>query len=269
MKTAFLKISRLATAIRAHFVRRQYRRPAATPGEGQTASLPVAASGFAHDLNNLLTLIVMNSQLGLQESQEAESRQRWLEVLEAGQLAADLTRQFVDASRQQHQELQEVSPNAVVRDARELLARLAGNRVAIQTQLADDAGVILISPIELLQILMNLILNARDAMPSGGTLNIETARKYLHPDSRNGTAGIRGGWYFILTVTDNGRGIEEEARSRIFETFFSTKPTGEGAGLGLAIVNAIIRKYGGQISVKTQLGAGTSFHLYFPVGGAS
>ena len=225
-------------------------------------SLTIVAAGLAHDINNLLALVIGNSQLALQQTQDAESHRRWAEVLEAGKLAADLTQQFVALGRHTVLEVQPVSPNQVIRDSLELLARLAGNHVTIQTSLAKNAGTIRVNAIELLQVLMNLVLNARDAMPSGGTLAIETDRKCLTVAANN--AGPRPGCYVVLTVTDSGSGIDEGTKSRVFEAFFSTKVASQTTGLGLAIVAAVMRKSGGDIDISSALGAGTAFHLYFP-----
>ena len=233
----------------------------------QAKSITLKGAGLAHDLNNLLTVIAGNSHLALSGlGTPGSSRRLWSEVLETSQLAVEITHQFMAMSRQQELRAPPVSPNSVLANARELFARLAGDRVAIRTSLAGDAGTIRISPSEFQQVLMNLVLNARDAMPSGGTLTIETARQDVDPGSRN-HEGLPAGSYVLVTVTDTGTGMDDATRSRAFEAFFSSKPGDQGAGLGLAIVSAIVRKAGGHIRVTTQVGAGTAFRLYFPEAG--
>ena len=229
---------------------------------GDASSIAIAAAGLAHDINNLLALIIGNSQLALQQTLDAAAHQRWAEVLEAGELASELTQQFVALGRQQVLEIHPVSPNAVIQEFRELLARLAGDRVIIKTSLSEDAGLIRVNPIELLQVVMNLVLNARDAMPSGGTLAIETVRKRL--DGGANAAGPRAGCYVVLSVKDSGTGIDEVTKSRLFDAFFSTKVASQSTGLGLAIVAAVMRRSGGHIDITTKVAAGTAFHLYFP-----
>jgi signal transduction histidine kinase len=281
MKIFSLRISAVAAALRARIKRKA--RPAvghlpdAAPGASATAqisvvdlppeirtnALAVAAAGLAHDINNLLTLIIGNSQLALKEIRDLGARRRWTEVLNAAEVAAKLCQEFVALGRSQVLDAQPVSPNTVIRDALELLERLAGDGVAIKISLAENAGSVRIHATALLQALMNLVLNAREAMPSGGIVVLETARKCV-PAAANG-AGSWAGRFVVLTVSDNGIGMDDDTRSRAFEVFFSTKAAGPVTGLGLATVSAVVRKAGGHVEWNTQVGVGTAFHLYFPV----
>jgi len=278
MNTIWTNILDCIASVRA-YRRNRIRKPLGNPTEPAAASLPsnsaissaepeerqniaVAAAGLAHDINNLLALIIGNSQLALQETLDAAAHRRWAEMLEAGQLASELTRQLVALGRPQVLEVRPVSPNSVIREFREMLARLAGDRVIIKTSLSEDVGLIRVNSIELLQVVMNLVLNARDAMPSGGTLAIETVRKCLA--GAPNPAGPRAGCYVVLSVTDTGTGIDEVTKSRVFDAFFSTKAASQTTGLGLAIVAAVMRRSGGHIDISTKVASGTAFHLYFP-----
>ena len=232
-------------------------------GGAQSDALARAAAGIAHDLNNLLTVITATSQLASKEAGDAMNNQRWSEVLQASQMAAGLTQQLLGLSRQTMLEAEPISPNSVITGGLELLARLAGDRVAIRTSLAEDAGPIRIDPTELLQVLMNLVLNARDAMQFGGVLTIET-RTHRQSPGASDSRELEQGPYVILRVIDTGRGMDEATMSRAFEPHFTTKTTDRGTGLGLGIVSAIVHKAGGRLSVDSRPGAGTTFHLYFP-----
>jgi len=274
MRTVRSRISAFVTAARALCGdwRGQPADQAGRGGPAQTTEkqddrastdIALAAAGLAHDLNNLLTVISGASELGLLKSSDPEALRQWSEVLEASQLAAELTRSLTSLSRREMLQLSPVSPNQIIHGSVELLSRLAGDRVTVQTSLAGDAGLILSNPTELVQVLMNLVLNARDAMPSGGSLVLET-RIHLQAASQGGASGLRAGRYVVLTVADTGTGMDEATRSRAFHAFFSTKAGSERTGLGLAIVSAAVRKSGGHVNVHSAPGAGTRFELYFP-----
>jgi signal transduction histidine kinase len=228
-----------------------------------STDITLAAAGLAHDLNNLLTVIAGASEFGRMQSSDPEARRRWSEVLEASQLAAELTQSLVSLSRREMLRMALVSPNRVIEGSLELLSRLAGEHVTVRTSLAGNAGLILSNPTELVQVLMNLVLNARDAMPSGGSVVIET-RAHLQAASQGGDSALRAGRYVVLTVADTGVGMDETTRSRAFHAFFSTKAESERTGLGLAIVSGAVRKSGGHIQVQSAPGAGTRFELHFP-----
>ena len=274
MRKVRLRISAFLTAVRA-LCGNRIGQPAASEEPIQTpekqedrpsADITLAAAGLAHDLNNLLTVISGASEAGFLKSEDPEARKRWSEVLEASQLAAELTQSLVSLSRREMLQLSPVSPNRIIRGNLELLTRLAGERVTVRTSLSGNVGLILSNPTEFLQVLMNLVLNAREAMPSGGSLGIET-RAHVQAEGRGSGSGLRAGRYVILTVADTGTGMDEGTRSRAFQAFFSTKADSERTGLGLAIVSAVMRKSGGDINVQSAPGAGTRFELYFPEAG--
>ena len=274
MRTAHLRISAFVTAVRALCGNR--RRPPSAPEEtGQafekqedrpSTEIALAAAGLAHDLNNLLTVISGASEVGFLKTEDSEARKRWSEVLEASQLAAELTQSLVSLSRREMLQLSPVAPNRIIQGSLELLSHLAGDRVTIRTSLGGDVGLILSNPTEFVQVLMNLVLNARDAMPSGGMVAIET-RAHVQAGSRGGGSGLTGGRYVIVTVADTGAGMNEGTKSRAFHAFFSTKTGSERTGLGLAIVSAAVRRSGGHIDIDSAPGAGTRFELYFPEAG--
>jgi two-component system cell cycle sensor histidine kinase/response regulator CckA len=271
MRTVRSRISAFVTAARALW----RGQPGAQSGRGEPVQatekqddrplteITLAAAGLAHDLNNLLTVISGASELSLLKSSDPEARRQWSEVLEASQLAAELTQSLMSLSRREMLQLSPVSPNRIIQGSVELLSRLAGDRVTVRTSLAADKGLILSNPTELVQVLMNLVLNAREAMPSGGSLVIET-RAHVQADRREGSSGSRTGRYVVLTVADTGAGMDEATKSRAFHAFFSTKADSERTGLGLAIVSAAVRKSGGHVNVHSAPGAGTRFELYFP-----
>lgn len=214
-------------------------------------------------MNNLLTVISGASEVGFLKSENSETQRRWSEVLEASQLAAALTQSLVSLSRRELLPLSPISPNRIIQASLELLTRLAGGHVTVRTSPGQDVGLILSNPTEFVQVLMNLVLNARDAMPNGGSLVIET-RAHVQADSQGGGADLRAGRYVLLIVADTGIGMDADTRSRAFHAFFSTKAASERTGLGLAIVSAVVRKSGGHINVQSAPGAGTRFELYFP-----
>jgi PAS domain S-box-containing protein len=209
-------------------------------------------SGVVHDFSNLLTAIGGSTELALLEAGTASQRIDLEEVLKASQRAAALTRQLMLFSRREKLEPQVLDLNGVISDAGFLLRRLIGPDVEISFALADNLRPIKGHVGQLEQILVNLAINARDAMPAGGRLTFETAN--LTPDG-----------YVRLVVKDTGVGMDEQTRTRLFEPFFTTKEPGKGTGLGLATVNSIVSKANGRIGVESQPGVGTTFNLDFPV----
>jgi PAS domain S-box-containing protein len=214
-------------------------------------ALGLLAGGIAHDFNNLLTAISGYTGLALEHGgRENDLLRRDLrEVRTATARAADLTRQLLAFGRRQVFARAVVDLNTVVREAESLLGRVIGERIAIVTKLAPDLIRVYADAGQLGQVLVNLALNARDAMPDGGTLTIRTSND-------DGNA--------VVSVSDTGHGMDEPTRTRIFEPFFSTKPVGEGTGLGLAMVHGIIRQTGGEIGVESALGSGTVFRISLP-----
>jgi two-component system, cell cycle sensor histidine kinase and response regulator CckA len=211
------------------------------------------AGGIAHDFNNLLTGILSYSDLILQELRPADPLRADVEqIRDAGHRAAGLTRQLLAFSRRQLLRPRVVSLNALVTELEPMLQRLLGSEVALQTQFQENLGTILVDPAQVEQALVNLILNARDALPEGGQVGIVTA-----------DAELEGEPYVMLSVSDTGAGIDEATQARIFEPFFTTKQGG-GRGLGLSTVYGIAEQAGGRISVHSAPGEGSAFTLYFP-----
>jgi len=224
------------------------------------------AGGIAHDFNNLLTVINGYAQMLLSgESTGDEFISHLGEILKSGERAAGLTRQLLAFSRQQVLEPRNLDLNQVVREMRSLLQRLVGADVEVRIALnAADAGVHA-DPHQLEQVVMNLTVNARDAMPAGGTLRIETEIVHLDEGSLPGhPPEIPAGWYVTLLVSDTGVGMDEETQRMIFEPFFTTKEVGKGTGLGLSMVQGIVAQSGGHIHVHSVPGEGTTFRIYLP-----
>jgi len=222
------------------------------------------AGGVAHDFNNLLTIIISYGQLLLAELEPgAMTREYAQETLDAAGRAAALTRQLLTFSRKQVLQPKPVYLNAVVEGTEKLLRRLLGPDVAIAVTLGDDTGVVVADPTQLDQVLVNLAVNARDAMPNGGALSIETARL----DATLGDARwptLAPGRYAMLAVRDTGMGMDDAVRARIFDPFFTTKEASRGTGLGLATVYGIVTQAGGSIFVESAIGVGTQFTVLLP-----
>ena len=223
------------------------------------------AGGVAHDFNNLLTVINGYSQLILAQLDETNPLRASLEeIRKSGERAAELTRQLLAFSRKQVIAPKPVDPNQMIAECVNMLGRLLGEDVEIVTDLAPGAGPVLVDPGQFLQILMNLAVNARDAMPSGGRLKLATATKVV--DSADAAyADVSPGRYALLTVSDTGTGMSEETRQSVFEPFFTTKGEGKGTGLGLSTVYGIVRQAGGWIEVDSQPGSGSTFRIGLPL----
>lgn len=224
------------------------------------------AGGVAHDFNNLLTIITSYSELALDEVQQDSSLERKLqEILLAARRAAELTRQLLAFSRKQPQALRVVELNRVIADIAKTLPRLIGEDIEVSFAPGEALGQVRVDPVQVEQILMNLAANARDAMPQGGHLRIETSNVYLDSDYVQAKpAVIPVGRYALITVSDNGTGIPRETLPHIFEPFYTTKPSGKGTGLGLATVYGIVKQNQGYIWVYSEAGSGTVFKVYLP-----
>ncbi len=222
------------------------------------------AGGVAHDFNNLLTAINGYADLLMSTAEKRDSAHSWLkEIRDAGERAADLTRQLLAFSRRQVLQPQVVDLNAIVRDTERLLRRVIGEDVELACNLDPHTGAVKADPNQIHQLLMNLAVNARDAMPAGGRLTISTANA---PDPAapelSGEEAKAG--YVELMVSDTGHGMDAATRERIFEPFFTTKEQGKGTGLGLSIVYGIVRQSNGGITVDTEPGRGATFRIVLP-----
>ncbi len=224
------------------------------------------AGGVAHDFNNLLTVIRGYSELILYRLGEHEPLRKEIEeVKKAADRAAALTGQLLAFSRRQFVAPKVVDLNAVVHNMEGMLRRLIGEDVIeLSTVLDPNVGQIRADPSQIEQVIMNLAVNARDAMPSGGTLTIETGRVEVHRRIPGRVGPVEPGSYVLLLVRDTGHGMDEETQSHLFEPFFTTKEKGKGTGLGLSTVYGIVRQSGGSIIVESKRGRGSIFKIYFP-----
>jgi two-component system cell cycle sensor histidine kinase/response regulator CckA len=223
------------------------------------------AGGVAHDFNNLLVVIkgytdMILSELDPQNPLEPPLR----EVLNAADRAAALTRQLLAFSRRQVMRPQVLDINVLITEMEKMLRRVIVETIEVRKDLAATWPV-KADPGQMEQVIMNLVVNARDAMPKGGVLTLGTADADVSEEESRGFGDLKPGRYVRLSVTDNGAGIAPEIRHRLFEPFFTTKPVGEGTGLGLSMVYGIVKQHGGDISVYSDVGRGSVFHVYLPV----
>ena len=187
------------------------------------------------------------------------------EILHASDRAASLTRQLLAFSRKQVLQPVALDLNEIVQGVSRMARRIIGTDVQLRLELADAVSMVLADPAQVEQVLLNLIVNARDAMPSGGTITVQTQDVTLEPNAPEILqAGIAAGQFVMLSVTDDGIGMDQATQARIFEPFFTTKETGRGTGLGLSTVYGIIRQTGGAITVDSERGKGAVFKVYLP-----
>ena len=223
------------------------------------------AGGIAHDFNNLLTAILGSTQLLLQVTPPGDVRREDVEeIRNAGLRAAELTRQLLAFSRRQVLAPKVLELNAVVANMDKMLRRLIGEDVELATALHAEAGAVNADPGQLEQVLLNLVVNARDAMPGGGRVLIETTRVLLRDELVERRHRLPPGDYACLAVTDSGAGMDESTQAHLFEPFFTTKEVGKGTGLGLATVYGIVKQSGGYIWVYSEPGRGTMVKVYLP-----
>jgi PAS domain S-box-containing protein len=223
------------------------------------------AGGVAHDFNNLLTAIRGTADVLLADLAEADSmRPDLLEIRRASEQAAALTRQLLAFSRQQVVQPRVVDVNAAVAETDRMLRRVIGEDVDLVTVLSPDAGSVRVDPVQIEQVLTNLALNARDAMPDGGRLLVQTQGVHVEEGGSPGWPGVPPGHHVMLAVSDNGTGMDAQTRERAFEPFFTTKPLGRGTGLGLATVYGIVQQSGGHVLVHSEPDEGTTFQVFLP-----
>jgi hypothetical protein len=223
------------------------------------------AGGIAHDFNNVLTVVTGHCEaLKRRLGTDGVHHSHVTAIQRAADRAAALTRQLLSFGRRQLAEPKFVDLNQIVTTLRQLLPRLIGEHIETVVSLAQDLRPIRVDPGQLEQVILNLVMNARDAMPDGGTLRIVTGQVELDEAAAGRLAGLHPGAQVTLTVEDTGQGMDESTRSQLFEPFFTTKEVGRGVGLGLSTVHGIIAQSGGAITVDTELGRGSAFTIYFP-----
>jgi PAS domain S-box-containing protein len=221
------------------------------------------AGGIAHDFNNLLTIINTNAQLTLTELKDWDPLKERLESIhKAGERAVNLTRQLLALSRRQVVDMKVIDLNSLLQELGKMLVRVIGEDIALSTIMAKDLGRVKADPGQIEQVILNLVVNARDAMPSGGKLAIETANVELDREYTHTHLVVKPGRYVMLSVSDTGVGMSPEVRERVFEPFFTTKE--KGTGLGLSTVYGVVKQSGGYIWAYSEPGRGSTFKIYLP-----
>lgn len=224
------------------------------------------AGGVAHDFNNILTAIIGYGSIMQMKMMKDDPLIKTLDsILASAQRAATLTRNLLAFSRKQVMQIQPVDMNKIVRNVDNLLSRIIGEDVELKTTLAPGEVIIQADRGQIEQILMNLATNARDAMPAGGKLSIETSRAMVDTEIMGIHGSVPSDNYALLSVSDNGEGLDETTKKRMFDPFFTTKEVNKGTGLGLSIVYGIVKQHEGYISVESVLGKGTTFKIYLPL----
>lgn len=223
------------------------------------------ATGVAHDFNNLLTVILTCGESLREEIAADDERQRLVDgILDASDRATELTKQLLSFGRRAAAEPQVLNVNTIVETTLTMLRRLLGEHVMIQLTLSTEPAIVRADPGQLQQVLLNLSLNARDAMASRGTLTLSTRQRRIELPVEMAELGLPRGEYVELLVADTGTGMSEEVRAHLFEPFFTTKPVGKGTGLGLSMVYGIVMQAGGQLKVDSTVGVGSTFRVLLP-----
>ena len=221
------------------------------------------AGGIAHDLNNWLTVIIGYAEMMLEDPANATAREGLEEIQSASRAATGVTRNLLTFSRKQVVQLQVIDLNHVVTEFHQLVQRIIGENIQVEIAVSSEPLTTKADPTQIQQVLMNLSVNARDAMPKGGRLTVRTGRMQLDEATLPGAKASEGEYAFVR-VADTGVGMSAEVRERLFEPFFTTKETGKGTGLGMAVVYGIVKQLGGYITVDSEPGRGTTFTLFFP-----
>jgi PAS domain S-box len=222
------------------------------------------AGGVAHDFNNLLTIVNSYAELTLGHTADPRLRGYAEKIMNAGERAATLTQQLLVFSRKQVFEARPVVLNRLLEELGKMLPALIGEDIDLTFHLAPDLGIVLADPVHMEQVVMNLVINARDAMPQGGKLLIETSNAEIDEEYARHNPQTSPGEYVLLSVSDTGIGMDAQTKSRLFEPFFTTKEVGRGTGLGLATVYGIVKQAQGFIGVYSELMKGTTFKIYLP-----
>jgi signal transduction histidine kinase len=218
--------------------------------------------GIAHDFNNLLAAIIPSIELARLKLGDNPTSKYLDSALRAAERGASLTRQLLSFARKQELAIERVDVNRLIDSICEMLPRTLGPTAQFETRLAPDTGATLTDPNQLELAILNLAINARDAMPDGGTLTISTAS--LDAETVHERWQLIGGDYIMIAVSDTGKGMTHEVRSRAFEPFYTTKGVGKGSGLGLSMVYGFVQQSGGSIAIESEVGRGTTVRLFLP-----
>jgi CheY-like chemotaxis protein len=222
------------------------------------------AGGVAHDFNNLLMVINGYTEVLLEQLEAGgQMHQKVLAIQQAADRAAALTRQLLAFSRKQLLELKVIDVNKVIGDMEQLLRPLIGENIELVTRLSSEAGPTRADASQLEQVIMNLVVNAKDSMPAGGKITIQSSNVTVRPNMGEHRF-IQPGRYAVISVADTGHGMDKETQSRIFEPFFTTKEKGKGTGLGLSTVYGIVKQSNGYVFAESRVGSGTTFYVYLP-----
>jgi signal transduction histidine kinase len=230
----------------------------------KTEAITRLAGGIAHDFNNMLTVILGRCEDLSTEGSPVQLHEGLEDIKHAAEHAAGLSRQLLNFARKQPPRLRVLDLNVVVTSVEPLLVRLTGRDISLVTLLNPTLGLVKVDPSQLEQVIVNLVLNARDAMPAGGRLTIETINARVGQEQGPASGELKPGVYSVLAVHDIGCGMTDDVKAHLFEPYFTTKEIGRGTGLGLATVYDIIRDWGGHIIVSSEPGRGTTFRVYLP-----
>jgi PAS domain S-box-containing protein len=219
------------------------------------------SAGVAHDFNNILSVVLLGAEM-LSAHGDASGSDHLREIVDAGRAGTRLTRQFLALSRKQRVEPSIVEVAQIAKDLAPMLRRLLRDDVVLSLEIGDDVTLVTVDPVQLEQAIINLVVNARDAIPGSGTITLRVARVEVDEGAARQTSGLEPGAHVVVSVRDTGVGMSAEVKARVFEPFFTTKAPGKGTGLGLATVDGFVRQAGGAIAVESAEGAGTTFTIF-------